>query len=310
MPDKLKGLIAASHTPMHEDGSINFGQIEHQARWYQSNPIDGAFICGTTGEGKLLTFEERKRVAECWMESSRGEFPVIVHVGDDCMEYCQSLARHAEDIGAFAISTVAPTYYRPSHVSDLTGYCREVASSAPHTPFYFYHIPSLTHVYFSMFDFLSLGAKEIPTLAGIKYTHNDFVDLFACLRLENHRFNILFGRDELLLAALIYGIDGAVGSTYNYAAPLYKRLIQEYQNGNLDEARNLQSLSIELVRLVTQYNEIAVGKAIMTWLGVNCGSVRQPLKGLNEEQRQSIQNSLAASAIHPYLCKHDLSSVN
>ncbi|MBI1390300.1 MAG: dihydrodipicolinate synthetase [bacterium] len=303
MPDKLNGLIAASHTPMHSDGSIHFDIIESQVQFYRDNPIDGAFICGTTGEGKLLSLDERKQVAERWLECSRGDFPVVIHVGDDCLSDCVSLAKHAQERGAFAISTLAPSYYRPADVADLVDYCQAVASAAPKLPFYFYHIPTLTHVHFSMLDFLMLAEKQIPTLAGIKYTHNDFVDLLACQRFNQGRYNILFGRDESLLAALSYGIDGAVGSTYNYAAPLYKALIQAFQDGKLDEARDLQAASIELIRVITRYNEIAAGKAIMTHLGVDCGSVRAPLKPLRENERACIDSALQQNRFEPFLCK-------
>ncbi len=307
MPEKLTGLIAASHTPMHTDGSIHYEQIESQARFYRDNHIDGAFICGTTGEGKLLKIEERKQILTSWLEHSRGNYPVLVHVGDDCLDDSKKLAQHAQEQGAFAISSVAPSYYRPRDVSDLVKYCQEIASAAPRLPFYFYHIPSLTHVHFSMFEFLQIADEHIPTLAGIKYTHNDFVDLLACQRFKQGRYNILFGRDELLLAALVYGIDGAVGSTYNYAAPLYQSLIQAFQNDDLEEARKLQSTSIDLIQLITKYNEIAAGKAVMTWLGVDCGSVRPPLKPLLEEERLAIEQVLKTNTFQPYLCKSSCS---
>ncbi len=305
MPEKLTGLIAASHTPMRQDGSIHYEQIIKQVQLYRDNPIDGAFICGTTGEGKLLKIEERNRVVDCWMEHSRGDFPVIVHVGDDCFEHSQTLARYAQEKGAYAISMVAPSYYRPADLLDLVNCCQIVASSAPNLPFYFYHIPLLTNVSFPMIDFIKLAEDRIPTLAGIKYTHNDFVDLLACQRYKNGRYNILFGKDELLLAALSYGIDGAVGSTYNYAAPLYQAMIQAFHDGDYEKARDLQSLSIDLIRLIKQHNEIAAGKAIMTWIGVDCGTVRPPLKPLSESDRLSIENTLETGGYKPYLCNHN-----
>jgi N-acetylneuraminate lyase len=308
MPEKLTGLIAASHSPMHQDGSINYEQIIKQAQLYRDNPIDGAFICGTTGEGKLLHIEERKRIADCWLENSRGDFPVIVHIGDDCLEQSKELARHAQERGAYAISMVAPSYYRPSDVSDLVDYCQSVASAAPKLPFYYYHIPLLTNVNFLMFDFLTLADSRISNLAGIKYSHNDFADLLACQRYKNGQYNILFGKDEYLLAVLSYGIDGAVGSTYNYAAPLYREIIQAFNNGDFEKARSMQSLSIDLVRLITQYNEIAAAKAIMTWLGVDCGGVRPPLKPLTDSERLSIENALQKGAFKPYLCRFSRST--
>ncbi|MGC9327820.1 MAG: dihydrodipicolinate synthase family protein, partial [Candidatus Hinthialibacter sp.] len=303
MVDKLKGLVAASHTPMHPGGAVHYEMIEKQVQLFRDNGMNGAFVCGTTGEGRLLNLEERKRVADGWLECSRGDIPVVVHVGADCMDDIQALARHAQEQGAFAISTTAPSFFRPADVSDLVHYCAAAASAAPKIPFYFYHIPSMTHVSFPMRDFLTLAEKRIPNLAGIKFTHDDFVDLSACVRFQEGRYNLLSGRDEILLAALSFGADGAVGSTYNYAAPLYQALIRAFQERKLEEARQLQTISMELVRLIKQFNEIAAGKAIMTHIGVACGTVRPPLKPLSEEDRQIIKNAVETGSFRPYLCQ-------
>ena len=301
--NKLTGLIAASHTPIDPDGLVMYDQIAKQAQFYSDNNVNGAFVCGTTGEGKLLSLQERMQVAELWIEHAQDRFPVVVHVGDDCLDDCRVLARHAQEKGAFAISTIAPNYYRPKTIDDLVSYCSEIAEAAPALPFYFYNIPMLTHVNFPMLQFLQIAEKRIPNLAGIKYTHDDYADLMECLNFSQGRYSILFGRDEQLLAALIYGVDGAIGSTYNYAAPLYQALIQAVHDGDLVKARELQFISIKIVRIITQYSEIAVGKAIMSWLGVNCGSVRQPLKPLSDLERQTIENELSAEIFAPYLCK-------
>ncbi|MBN2328114.1 MAG: dihydrodipicolinate synthase family protein [Candidatus Omnitrophica bacterium] len=303
MADKLRGLIAASHTPMHPDGSVHYEMIESQVRLFRDNGMNGAFVCGTTGEGRLLNVEERKRVAACWLEGSRGDIPVVVHVGADCMDDIRELARHAQEQGAFAISTTAPSFYRPADVSDLAQYCRAAADAAPKIPFYFYHIPSMTHVNFLMLDFLKAAENIIPTLAGIKFTHDDFVDLFACQHYREGRYNLLSGRDEILLAALSFGADGAVGSTYNYAAPLYQSLIQAFREGRIEEARRLQGFSMELVRLIKRFNEIAAGKAIMSCIGVDCGSVRPPLKPLSEDDRRIIEEGVETGSFRPYLCR-------
>lgn len=305
MPMKLTGLIAASHTPMHLDGTVDMERVEQQTSWYQNNPIDGAFICGTTGEGKLLTVDERKRIAECWIDNSPADYPIIVHVGDESLEHCKTLAHHAQEMGAHAISLIAPNFYKPSDLDELVSFCQAVAESAPQTPFYYYHIPALTGVHDRMIDFLAAAQEKLPTLAGIKFSHNDLCDLLLCLRYEDHRYNILFGRDELMLAGLIYGIDGAVGSTYNYAAPLYQKLIEFFDAGQMERAREMQTLAIDMIALLTQYNEIAVGKAIMTWLGLNCGYVRRPLKNLSPDERKSIEHAFAARAFEPYLCKQN-----
>jgi N-acetylneuraminate lyase len=90
-----------------------------------------------------------------------------------------------------------------------------IASAAPSLPFYYYHIPSATNVDLPMVDFLAVADGLIQNLAGIKYTHYDLEDLQLCLHYGGGKYNILFGRDQYLLAAVALGVRGAVGSTYS-----------------------------------------------------------------------------------------------
>lgn len=106
--------------------------------------------------------------------------------------------------------------------------------------------------------------------------------------MENERFNLLFGCDEMLLAALALGLKGAVGSTYNYAAPLYHRLLAAFEKGDLAGARALQLKSVEMVGVLQRYGVLAAGKAVMSFRGVQCGPVRPPLRQLGESKREEL----------------------
>lgn len=288
----LSGLIAAPFTAMCEDGSINLDTIEKQSKLLVKNDVKGAFICGTTGEGVSLTVEERMKITEQWMEVAPEGFAVIVHVGHACLSDSRSIAAHAQEMGAHSIGAMPPFFYRPTDVGELVSFCAEVASAAPDLPFYYYHIPSMTGVELSMFDFLKSGAERIPTLAGVKYSHGDLMDLAQCVNLNDGRFNILFGSDEILLAALSFGVDGAVGSTYNYMAPLYHRVIKAYEAGDMAAAQKEQSRAQDVVALLHKYGGIPTGKAIMKLIGLDCGGVRSPLQGLSEEQCNNLRRDL------------------
>jgi len=175
---------------------------------------------------------------------------------------------------------LAPYYFKPAGAKQLAEYCAKVAEAVPQTPFYFYHIPVLSGCFIPMYDFLREAAPIIPNLAGIKFTHEDFMDFLSCIHFMNGKFEMLWGRDENMLSALVLGSRGAVGSTYNYAAPLYYRLINAFDNGNLDEARKLQQLSIDMIRLLGKYGGIATGKAYMKYIGFDCGQFRLPVKNM------------------------------
>lgn len=300
MQKEFTGLIAATHTPMHDDGSINLEVIDKQAELLIANGVSGAFICGTNGEGFSLTIEERMAVAERWVDVAKRNLNVIVHVGHNCLKDCQNLAMHAQKIGAKAIALVAPSFFKPQNVDDLVDFCYEVAKSAPNLPFYYYHIPSLSGINLPMFEFLNKAKDKIPNLAGIKFSCEDLMDFSQCLSLDNGRFNMLFGKDEILLSALIIGAKGAVGSTYNYAAPLYHLIMTAYQAGDIETAQIEQMNAVKMVSVLLKYGGISAGKAMMKMIGVDCGPVRLPLKNLTDEQYQSFYDELSRIGFFGY----------
>ena len=103
---------------------------------------------------------------------------------------------------------------------------------------------------------------------------------------------MLWGRDENMLSALVLGAQGSVGSTFNYAAPLYSQLISAFDLGDLETARKLQQQSIDMIRLLGKYGGIATGKAYMKLIGLNCGEFRLPVKNMSKEQSESFKNDV------------------
>jgi N-acetylneuraminate lyase len=135
---------------------------------------------------------------------------------------------------------------------------------------------------------------HIPNFAGIKYTHEDFMDFLSCLHFAGGRYDMLWGRDENMLPALSIGAKGAVGSTFNYAAPLYHRLMDAFNNGDLDAASQLQQQSIDMIRLLGKYGGIATGKAYMKLIGLDCGEFRLPVKNMNASEFESFKHDVQA----------------
>ncbi|HMR58525.1 MAG TPA: dihydrodipicolinate synthase family protein, partial [Cyclobacteriaceae bacterium] len=137
-----------------------------------------------------------------------------------------------------------------------------------------------------MIELLKVLHGKLNNLAGIKYTHEDFMDFLSCLHFENGRYDMLWGRDENFLAALALGAKGAVGSTYNYAAPLYLQLIDAYEKGDMKTARQVQQKSIDMIGLLSKYGGISVGKSFMKLIGMDCGKFRLPVRNMTDEQYQ------------------------
>jgi len=255
--------------------------------------VTAAFFCGTTCECSSLTIDERLAVARRWSEVVQGtELDLIVHVGSNCQQDAVVLAKAAEQIGAQGIAALTPCYFKPANEEDLVTFMEPVAAAAPETPFYFYDIPSMTGVALSMVRFLDLAGPRIPNLAGLKYTNGDAVQLQECLRFEGGKYDILYGFDESLLSGLSLGTKGAVGSSYNFAAPVYHRVIDAFEQGDLETARREQADSIRLIRLLASYGYMAAAKTVMELLGVPVGSPRSPIRGLSVESKKSLEQKL------------------
>ena len=167
--DKIKGLIDAPFTPFYENGEVNYEPIEDYAKLLVKNGLKGVFINGSSGEGYMLTEEERMKLAEKWIEVAPEGFKVIVHVGSTCVKSSRNLAEHAQKIGAWGIGAMATPFPRIGRIEELVKYCEEIACGAPALPFYYYHIPAFNNAFLPMLDFLKAADGRIPNLAGIKY---------------------------------------------------------------------------------------------------------------------------------------------
>jgi len=293
MSFRLDGLIAATHTPMTNDGSLALDPVARQAEFLAEKGVSAVFIGGTTGESHSLTVEERRALARRWVDVVKGSpLQVVVHVGSNCLTDARALAEQAQTIGAHAISALAPSYFKPSDVSNLVECCAEVAAAAPDLPFYYYDIPPLTGIHLSMPDFLERAATRIPNLRGIKFSYMDLVSYQRCLACKDRAYDIPWGVDEALLGALALGCSSAVGSTYNFAAPVYLRLIKAFRSGDLESARNEQWRSVQIVQLLASFGFMAAAKALMVMLGVDVGPPRLPHQDLSVEQKAKLQAEL------------------
>jgi N-acetylneuraminate lyase len=298
----LQGLIAAPFTPMDQDGSLILQLIPSYYEFLKHNRVTGAFICGSTGEGVSMTTKEKMAVAEAWAACTNHDedFKVMTLLGGTSIADCKELARHAKQVGLYGVSFTAPFYFKPASVDMLARCCAEIAAEVPDMPFYYYHIPVLTGVSFSMIDLLQHVDGKVPNFAGIKYTHEDFMDYLSCLRFNDGKYDMLWGRDENMLSALVLGAKGSVGSTFNYAAPLYYRLIDAFNTGDLATAQQLQQQSIDMIRLLGKYGGIATGKAYMKLVGVDCGKFRIPVTNMSDEAFELFQQDVESLSFNSF----------
>ncbi len=288
----LSGLIPATFTPLNTDGSLNLGLIEPMVDFLISQKLTGLYVCGSTGEGVSLSTAERKTVAAAFVKATRGRVPVILQVGHTSLVEAQELAAHAQEIGADAISAVPPFYFKPATLEANVRCMAQIAGAAPDLPFYYYHIPQMTGVQVDVASLLAAGGRVIPNLVGAKYSIHDVYNVQAAAELENGRFNLLFGSDEMLLSGLAAGAQGAVGTTYNFAAPVFNRIVSAFAANDIATAQRHQGQMVAMIRLVASYGGVPAFKAVMKFLGFDCGPVRLPLQSLTPQKEEELKADL------------------
>ncbi len=301
---KIDGYIAAPFTPMLENGDLNLNLIPEYASYLIRNGLNGAFVCGSTGEGALLNRRERIALAEKWIEASKGELKIVIHTGGTNLRDQQSLAAHAEKAGAWAVAAMAPSFLPPKRNEELVTYCKAIASSAPGLPFYYYHIPALNGVNLSVTDLLKAAHQEIPNFAGVKYTYLNMFEFEQCRHIAAGKYEMLWGLDEMFLDGLVYGNNSGVGGTYNHCFSLYREMNLAYKEKDMERCRELQHQSHQFCEILGKYRgNIMGGKRIMKFLGMDCGPNRIPLQTISDQEEMMLKRDLEAIGFFDY-CMH------
>ena len=294
--EKIIGLIDAPFTPFDADGEVNLEPIERYARLLERNGLKGVFINGSSGEGYMLTEDERRLLAERWVSVERPGFKVIVHVGSTCVKESRRLAEHAAAIGAWGIGAMAPPFHKVNRIAELVDYCAEIAAGAPELPFYFYHIPAFNGAYLSMVDFLKAVDGRIPNFAGIKYTYESLYEYNQCRLYAGGKFDMLHGQDETILPCLAMGgAQGGIGGTTNYNGRCLTGILEAWAAGDLDKARELQNYAQDVINVICHYRgNIVAGKRIMKLIGLDLGRNRTPFQNMTDEEEARMKAELEA----------------
>ncbi|XP_073765128.1 N-acetylneuraminate lyase isoform X1 [Danio rerio] len=207
----------------------------------------------------------------------------------------QELARHAASIGADGISVISPSYFKPINADALRLFIKEVSASAPDLPMYYYHLPGMTGVALEAADVLNGIEREIPSFQGVKYSGTDLRDLGQCVCYSQSRdWSVLYGVDEQLLGALVLGVHGAVGSTYNYLGHIVNQMLSAFNNGNHTQTRALQFGFMEVITFARTLGfDVSVNKQVMSEVsGLPMGPPRLPLLPCPVSKAQAIAQKI------------------
>ena len=290
---KLKGLIAAVHTPVNEDYSLNLDCVQTQANHLVKCGVAGVYVSGTTGEGQSFIPEERTKLFQAWGNTAKANhLTFIAHIGHREQAEAANLALAAKDAGTHGLSAMSPPNSNMNEAWELIEWLKPILAEVSNLPFYYYDSPTISGAEIDMAEFLEIADHELTSLVGLKFNNPDLAMLKKCLTIQDGKFDILFGVDEMLISGLDQGCRGAVGSTYNFAAPIYHKLIKAYESGDRNQAEKWQDFSIQFIDIIAKYDFLPTAKMLMKRFGVDCGPARPPHRQLSQDELESLYNEL------------------
>ena len=286
---ELKGILPAIVTPLDEQERFAERPFERLAERVYAAGVDGLYVCGQTGEGWVQSIEQRKAVAEAAIRCSPKGKTVIIHIGAASTAQSVDLARHAARAGAHAVSSLPP----PGSYSfeEIRSYYRDLAAAAD-VPFLIYYFPSLAPALNTTAQILELC--DLPNVAGLKFTDSNLFRLWELRRGGAVAFN---GSDEMLVAGLLMGANGGIGSINNLLPGEFASLFADSAAGRWDQARETQSAINEVIRGILRYPVFPAVKAALSWTGIDCGPCIAPRRALTPPELAALRQSLLGTAL-------------
>lgn len=280
--EKFRGLFTAQLTPFTSEGKINEKALEQLIKNNIKMGVKGFYVGGTTAEAFLMNADERKYLLEL-VKSMAEDKTIIAHIGSLNEREAIDLAQHAEKIGADAISSVAPFYYKFTF-NEIKNYYNRIADSV-NIPMLVYNFPMNTGVTMTMKELGEFFTSD--KFFGFKHTSSDFFTLEQVK--ANYPEKIaLNGFDEMFLAGLSMGADGGIGSTYNFMADKFVKIRELFMQNKIAEAQEIQHTVNRIVAVLFKLGLMPAQKEVLNQMGLDFGVCRHPFGELDEQGKETI----------------------
>jgi len=285
--EKFKGILPAIITPFNSEGDVELEYLRNVARFQLDKGVHGFFVCGSAGEGPLMSTEEREAVAKALIDEVAGQVPVIVHVGSTNTKEAIELSRHAEKSGAAAVGVVSPFYFKPDPEGLIEHY--GLIAESVSIPVLAYNIPSLTG--FNITPDIVTRLWGIGNIAGVKDSSGNLIQVREIIENKPKDKTVINGADNLLFAALMVGVDAQISGIANVVPELLVELYNAYKKGEYEKALSLQS-KINAVKRAVEGPPIAPIKAALEMRGVRAGLPKRPLRPLRHSEISGLREKL------------------
>ena len=276
----IKGVIPALVTCFDENGNYDESRQRKVTSYLIDRGVSGLYLTGSTGEGFMMTPEERKKVVEDVIDENKGRLPIIVHVGAISTKHSVDLAKHAEKAGADAVSSVPPIYWKFSE-DQIFNYYRDIAG-AVNIPMVVYNIALAGVVGFNFIKSLA----TIEGVQGIKYTPSTKFEILRIKEEIGKDFVVYSGTDEMAIAGLAFGADGLIGSFYNMIPEPFMDIYRAVHAGDLTTAREKQRIANAIIMFTLDRGFQLGIKAGMRWMGVDAGWCREPFGRFDKDTEE------------------------
>lgn len=272
--NKFKGVFVALNAIFDKNDNVNLDATKQLVKLYKDKGVNGVYVCGSTGEGFLLSTEERMQIAEAVVQAAGDDFTVILHVGCASTKESIILAKHAESIGVDAISAVPSVYYRLPAAS-VEKHWNGIIDSTD-LPFIIYNIPQLTG--FNLPIDLFKRMADNPKVIGIKNSEEPVYNMERFRTAAGEDFIIFNGSDEQFLGGRIMGANAGIGGTYGTMPELFVELDKLFNENRFDEAKALQyKINDVIFDLLSCASLYGAAKQIITLrFGIDAGQPRSP----------------------------------
>ena len=286
----FEGILPAIITPFDVEGNVDFDLLRDIVRFQIDKGVHGFFVCGTVGEGPLMSIEQRKSVAEAVVREAKGKVPVIVHVGTTNTAESVELAKHADSIEANAVGAVTPYFFKP----DLEGLIMHyrLISEAVRVPTFVYNIPQQTG--FNLTPEIFRKLCSIENIHGIKDSSGSLSQIQEIIETAPKHVTVINGADDILLAALLVGVNAEISGVANVAPEILVELYENFREGNYKKALELQRKTNVLRRILYEWSSIPSIKAALELRGVKAGLPKKPLRPLKQEEISRLKDKLKA----------------
>ncbi len=286
----FEGILPAIITPFDAEGNVDFDLLRDVVRFQIDKGVHGFFVCGTVGEGPLMSIKQRKSVAEAVVREVKGKVPVIVHVGTTNTAESVELAKHAESVGADAVGAVTPYFFKP----DLEGLIMHyrLISEAVRIPTFVYNIPQQTG--FNLTPEIFRKLCSIENIHGIKDSSGSLSQIQEIIETAPKHVTVINGADDILLAALLVGVNAEISGVANVAPEILVELYENFREGNYKKALELQRKTNVLRRILYEWSSIPSIKAALELRGIKAGMPKKPLRPLRQEEISRLKDKLKA----------------